>query len=139
MKLTENFTINELTYSFTAEQNNIDNRPSVSVIANLKVLCENILQPVRNHFGCPVVITSGYRCNQLNKQIGGQPNSQHLTGQAVDFVVPQKELREVFNYIKTTLNFDQLLLESDKTNKWIHVSFCQNGYNRHQAVDNYLA
>ena len=139
MKLTENFTINELTYSVTAQANNIDNRPSVEVIANLKALCENVLQPLRNHLGCPIIVTSGYRCSDLNKKIGGKPNSQHLKGQAVDFVVPQKNLKDIFNYIKTTLSFDQLLLESNKTDKWIHVSFCQNGYNRHQAVENYPA
>ena len=137
MKLTENFTINELTYSVTAEANNIDNRPSVEVIANLKALCENVLQPVRNHFGCPIIITSGYRCPELNKKIGGKPNSQHLKGQAADFVVPQRDLKEVFNYIKTALSFDQLLLESGGKDKWIHVSFCSQ--NRHQSVDNYPA
>ena len=137
MKLTENFTINELTYSVTAEANNIDNRPSVEVIANLKALCENVLQPVRNHFGCPIIITSGYRCPELNKKIGGKPNSQHLKGQAADFVVPQRDLKEVFNYIKTSLSFDQLLLESGGKDKWIHVSFCSQ--NRHQSVDNYPA
>lgn len=137
MKLTENFTINELTYSVTAQANNIDNRPSVEVIANLKALCENVLQPLRNHLGCPVIVTSGYRCQELNKKIGGKPNSQHLKGLAADFVVPQKCLKEVFNYIKTTLPFDQLLFETCKGVSWIHVSFCQNGYNRHQAVENY--
>ena len=137
MKLTENFTINELTYSVTAQANNIDNRPSVEVIANLKALCENVLQPLRNHLGCPVIVTSGYRCSELNKKVGGKQNSQHLKGQAADFVVPQKCLKEVFNYIKTTLPFDQLLFETCKGDSWIHVSFCQNGYNRHQAVENY--
>ena len=139
MKLTENFTINELTYSVTAEANNIDNRPSVEVIANLKALCENVLQPLRNHLGCPIIITSGYRSFQLNKKIGGKPNSQHLKGQAADFVVPQKNLKDVYLYIKSFLSYDQLLFESDKKQKWIHVSFCQNGHNRHQAVDNYPA
>lgn len=139
MELTKNFTINELTYSVTAQANNIDNRPSVEIIANLKALCENILQPLRNHLGCPVIITSGYRCKDLNKKIGGAQNSQHIKGQAVDFVVPQKDLKTVFDYIKTTLPYDQLLLESGKNGKWIHISYCQNGYNRHQAVENYPA
>ena len=124
MKLTDNFTINEMTYSVTALANKIDNRPSVEVIANLKGLCENVLQPLRNHLGCSVIITSGYRCPALNRKVGGKPNSQHLKGQAADLVVPQKNLREVFDYIKNNLPYDQLLYEFNKTDKWIHVSFC---------------
>lgn len=139
MKLTENFTINEMTYSVTAMSNKIDNRPSVEVIANLKALCENVLQPLRNHLGCAIIVTSGYRCSELNKKIGGKPNSQHLKGQAADFVVPQKKLKEVFDYIKNNLPYDQLLYEYNKTDKWIHVSFCSNKSNRHQAIDNYAA
>lgn len=137
MKLTENFTLNELVYSATAEKNKIDNRPSVQVIANLKSLCENVLQPLRNALGCPIVITSGFRCAVLNKKVGGQPNSQHLMGQAADLVVPQKNLKDVFNYIKSHLNYDQLLYEYSKTDKWIHVSFRNDGHNRKQAIDNY--
>lgn len=137
MNLTENFTLNELIYSVTAEKNKIDNRPSVQVIANLKSLCENVLQPLRNALGCPIVITSGFRCAVLNKKVGGQSNSQHLMGQAADLVVPQKNLKDVFNYIKSHLNYDQLLYEYNKTDKWIHVSFRNDGHNRKQAIDNY--
>lgn len=137
MNLTENFTLNELIYSVTAEKNKIDNRPSVQVIANLKSLCENVLQPLRNALGCPIVITSGFRCAVLNKKVGGQSNSQHLMGQAADLVVPQKNLKDVFNYIKSHLNYDQLLYEYSKTDKWIHVSFRNDGHNRKQAIDNY--
>lgn len=137
MNLTENFTLNELIYSVTAEKNKIDNRPSVQVIANLKSLCENVLQPLRNALGCPIVITSGFRCAILNKKVGGQSNSQHLMGQAADLVVPQKNLKDVFNYIKSHLNYDQLLYEYSKTDKWIHVSFRNDGHNRKQAIDNY--
>lgn len=137
MNLTENFTLNELVYSATAEKNKIDNRPSVQVVANLKALCENVLQPLRNALGCPIVITSGFRCAFLNKKVGGQSNSQHLIGQAADLVVPQKNLKDVFNYIKSHLNYDQLLYEYSKTDKWIHVSYRNDGHNRKQAIDNY--
>ena len=139
MKLTDNFTINEMTYSVTALANKIDNRPSVEVIANLKGLCENVLQPLRNHLGCSVIITSGYRCPALNRKVGGKPNSQHLKGQAADLVVPQKKLKEVFDYIKNNLPYDQLLYEFNKIDKWIHVSYCSNKSNRRQAIDNYAA
>ena len=139
MNLTENFTLNELVYSATAEKNKIDNRPSVQVIANLKSLCENVLQPLRNALGCPIIISSGFRCAELNKKIGGASNSGHLTGQAADFIVPQKNLKDVFNYIKSHLPYDQLLYEYNKTDKWIHVSYRNDGHNRKQAIDNYKA
>lgn len=139
MNLTNNFTLNELIYSTTAEKNKIDNTPSQSVIKNLKALCENVLQPLRNNLGCPIVITSGFRCAVLNKRVGGASNSQHLYGQAADLVVPQKNLKDVFNYIKSHLPYDQLLYEYNKTDKWIHVSYRADGHNRKQAIDNYKA
>ena len=139
MKLTQNFTLNELIYSATAEANKIDNRPSVPVISNLRALCTNVLQPLRDALGCPIVITSGFRCAELNKRIGGAANSGHLYGQAADFIVPQKNLKDVFNYIKSHLPYDQLLYEYNKTDKWIHVSYRNDGHNRKQAIDNYKA
>lgn len=135
MKLTKNFTINELIYSVTAEANGIDNRASVSVVANLKALCENVLQPLRDYFGVPVKVTSGYRSKELNAKIGGKPNSQHLTGHAADIIVPDVPILDVYEYIRTTLPYDQLLLETNnKGTKWIHVSYLANGRNRHQAM-----
>lgn len=135
MKLTKNFTINELIYSVTAEANGIDNRASVSVVANLKALCENVLQPLRDHFNKPVKVTSGYRNKELNAKIGGKPNSQHLTGHAADIIVPGVPLLDVYEYIRTTLPYDQLLLETNcKGTKWIHVSYLANARNRHQAM-----
>lgn len=139
MKLTTNFTLNELVYSVTAEANRIDNRPNVKVVANLKALCENVLQPLRDSLGCPVIVSSGFRCAELNKRIGGAANSGHLYGQAADFIVPQKNLKDVFNYIKSHLPYDQLLYEYNKTDKWIHVSYRNDGHNRKQAIDNYKA
>lgn len=139
MKLTANFTLNELTYSVTAEANKIDNRPSVQVIANLKTLCENVLQPLRDNLGVPVKITSGFRCAQLNKKVKGSPNSQHLTGQAADLIIPQKNLRDVYLWMKSHLQYDQLLYEYSNSDKWIHVSYRSDGHNRRQAFDNYKA
>lgn len=140
MKLTSNFSLNELTYSVTAEANKIDNRPSVPVVANLKALCENVLQPLRNYLCVPVIVTSGFRCATLNKKIGGSANSQHLVGQAVDITVPQRNLRDVYNYIKYNLPYDQLLFEYTGTGtKWIHISYRSDGHNRKQAIDNFKA
>jgi len=137
MQLTKNFSVTELTYSVTASANNIDNRPSVDVVENLRLLCEKVLQPLRDKLGCPVLVTSGYRCRLLNEKIGGAKNSQHLYGQAADIVVPQRNLKDVFCFIKNNLIFDQLLYEKSHKNCWIHVSYRKDGKNRRQAIDNY--
>ena len=140
MNLTQNFTLNELVYSVTAEANRIDNRPNVKVVANLKALCENVLQPLRNSLGCPVIVSSGFRCAELNKKVGGRPNSQHLLGEAADFVVPQRNLKDVFNYIKAHLPYDQLLFEYNSSgDRWIHVSYRADGKNRRKPINNYKA
>ena len=140
MKLTDNFTLNELVYSVTAEANKIDNRPNVKVIANLQKLCENVLQPLRDYLGCPVIVTSGFRCAELNKKIGGNPNSHHLMGYAADFVVPQRNLKDVFNWMKSNLPYDQLLFEYNSSgDRWIHVSYVKDSLNRRMAIDNYKA
>lgn len=140
MKLTDNFTLNELVYSVTAEANKIDNRPNVKVIANLQKLCENVLQPLRDYLGCPVIVTSGFRCAELNKKIGGKPNSHHLMGYAADFVVPQRNLKDVFSWMKTHLPYDQLLFEYNSSgDRWIHVSYVKDSLNRRMAIDNYKA
>ena len=138
MKLTENFTISELIYSYTAQVNKIDNRPSVQVIENLKALCENILQPLRDHFACPIIITSGFRSPKLNKKIGGVANSQHIEGKAADFIIPAVDLKTVFKWIKNNLVYDQHLYEYNSKDVWIHVSY-DRSHNRKQAIDNYKA
>lgn len=94
MKLTDHFSLSEFTRSSTADRLHINNTIDLSVpsgqsvFKNLKNLCEQVLEPLREHFGIPVVICSGYRCPQLNKAVGGVPNSQHLKGEAADIVLP---------------------------------------------------
>lgn len=140
MYLSDNFSLYELTYSLTAKLNNINNSPSKGTIENLRALCINVLQPLRNYLGTPIVITSGYRCAALNKKIGGVPNSQHVLGMAADFVTPNKDLKISFDYIKNYLNYDQLLFEYAKDgSNWIHVSYKADGNNRRQAINNYQA
>ena len=137
MYLSDNFSLFELTYSVTAKVNGINNIPPKAVIKNLTELCKNVLQPLRNYLGVPIIITSGYRCAALNKRIGGVVNSQHVLGQAADFVTPQKDLKIAFDYIKNYLNYDQLLYEHSKDGMtWIHVSF-NKGNNRRQSFANY--
>lgn len=139
MNLTKNFTLSEFTYSDTARAFGIKNIPEQAAINNLKALCAKVLQPLRDGLGVPIIITSGYRCPLLNKKVGGAPTSQHQYGQAADIVVAKKNLKDVFNYIKNNLPFDQLLFERSKTAQWVHVSYKADGKNRKQAIDNYNA
>lgn len=136
--LTEHFTLSEFVRSDTATNRHIDNTPSQEVIENLRALCRNVLEPARAAFGSPIYITSGYRCPELNKAVGGKPTSQHLRGEAADLQVRGVEnLRKLYNAIKEHGVFDQLLYESNKAGaKWIHVSYKSSG-NRCQSFDNY--
>ena len=137
VKISKNFDLNEFIHSDTAQRLKIDNRPGVAVVDNIKWLVEAIMQPVRDKFGV-VIVTSGFRCATLNKVVGGQPNSQHLMGQACDFIVRNAKPKDVFDYIKNNLDYDQLLFEYDsKGNRWIHVSHRHDGKNRKHAIFNY--
>ena len=120
MKLSEHFDLNEFTRSATADRLHIDNTIPEDLILNLRNLCEQVLEPLREHLGHPVVISSGYRYPALNRAVGGVPNSQHLTGEAADIVMPK--LADVFYWIIDNVPFDQLGFESKGTTKWIHVS-----------------
>ena len=138
MKLTNNFSLQELLKSQTALRKGIDNKPAdPSVITNLQVLCEKVLQPVRDHFGKPVVINSGYRSPKLNKAIGGSNKSQHTKGEAADIEIPGVDNLEIAKYIQDTLDFDQLILEcytGDPSSGWVHVSYNNNGENRKDVL-----
>jgi len=137
MQLTNNFSLIELTSSETAVRKGIDNAPTQEVVNNLKSLCENILQPVRNKYGKSINITSGYRSPKLNKAIGGSTTSDHCLGHAVDFTVPFEDYKEVFELLKG-YNFDQLIWEfgTSTAPQWIHVSFRPSG-NRRQVLKAY--
>lgn len=140
VKLTKNFDINEFTFSPTANAHKINNVCGVEHVDNLKALCENVLQPLRDALKVPIIITSGYRCPELNKVLKGAVNSQHLKGQAADLVVPSMNLRKVFDYIKDNLPFDQLLFEHNKAGDiWLHVSYKKDGKNRKDFNANYKA
>lgn len=140
MNLTKNFTLEELTYSATANAYKISNKPNEEQIENLKRLAINILQPIRDKFGV-VRISSGFRSTELNKKIrGSAKNSQHMTGQAADIgEVKGTKLKDVFKYIKDNLDYDQLLYEISGGVIWIHVSYVSKDKNRRMAIDNYKA
>ena len=110
MNLTRNFTLSELTKSDTAIRKGINNNPSAEQVEKLKALCENILQPVRDHFG-RVRITSGFRSPELCLAIGSSINSQHAKAEAADFECPGVDNAELADWIHKNLPYDQLILE----------------------------
>jgi hypothetical protein len=127
MNLSKNFTLNELTKSETATRLDIDNTPNDEQIESLRLLCENILQPVRDHFGKPVKISSGFRCPAVNQATGGSATSDHCKGQAVDFEIDGLPNPDVAQWIMDNLDYTQLILEfytqGQPNSGWIHCSF----------------
>ena len=141
--VTMHFTIEELYASETAKRLGIDNTPSVQKMIHLVYLAAYVLEPLRVAMNRPIKISSGYRCEKLNKAVGGVYNSQHLKGQAVDIDI-QGDMefgKKVFNYIKDHLPFDQLIWEHNKSGTyWVHVSFVYPdfGRNRKNVINNLL-
>lgn len=122
MQLTRHFALAEFTRSQKAAERGIDNRPTADVIRALRLLCEKVLEPVRVHFGRPVIVTSGYRSTLVNAAVGGAPGSQHRLGEAADFTVSGASNIEVCRFIAETLPFDQLIYEFGESG-WIHCSY----------------
>ena len=143
-KVTMHFTIEELYASKTAKDKGINNMPSVREMVNLVYLAAYVLEPLRKAMGEPIKIGSGFRCQQLNKAVGGVSNSQHLTGQAADLCIDGDiaKGKRWFNYIKDHLPFDQLIWEKNpKTGScWVHVSYVHPdfGKNRNKVIDGLL-
>lgn len=117
------FTIKELCKSSTAEQKKIDNTPNSEVVNNLEKLVEHILDPLREKYGKPIHVNSGYRCPALNKAVGGSKTSQHILGLAADITAGSVTKNKIlFNLIQElNLPFDQLI--DEKNFRWIHVSY----------------
>lgn len=116
------FTLKELTRSTTATAKGIDNTPTPEVEKNLTLLVENVLDPLREIYGKPITVNSGYRCPELNKAVGGSKTSDHVKGFAADITGGSKEENErIFNIIKHNLHFKQLI--DEKGFSWVHVSY----------------
>ena len=131
MKLSANFSLAEMTKSQTATRKGIDNKPSTEHIENLIHLAETVLQPVRDHFGKPVAISSGYRSPELCEAIGSSSKSQHAKGEAADFEIPGVDNMQLATWINKNTNFDQLILEfyepGDPNSGWVHCSAVKEG------------
>jgi zinc D-Ala-D-Ala carboxypeptidase len=132
MKLSEHFSLSELTKSGTAARKGIDNTPGETEIKNLVLLCDTVLEPIREHFEIPFVPSSGFRCLELNRAIGSADTSQHVMGKAVDFEIPGIDNQHVAWWIQANCIFDQLILEFYKEDEpssgWVHCSFDINKY-----------
>lgn len=137
MLLSNSFTLNELTKSQEATRLGIDNTPNEEQILNLKLLCDNILQPIRDYYGMPVSVSSGYRSAALCEAIGSSSSSQHTKGQAADFEIFSIPNRELAEFIVKNLNYDQCILEfwneNEPNSGWVHCSFNSSG-NRKQFL-----
>ena len=140
MKLSSNFSLLELTKSQTAERKGIDNTPSTEHQENLKKLCENVLQPVRDHFEQVVSVSSGYRSPELCTAIGSKTTSQHARGEAADLEIFGVSNKELADWVHCNTNYDQLILEywkeSDPNSGWVHCSYSESN-NRRQYLRAY--
>jgi hypothetical protein len=139
MKLSKNLTLAEVIKSPTAMRKGISNEPTIEHMENLKLIAENIFQPLRDKFGVPIGISSGYRSRALNDLIGGASASQHCKGQALDIdchVYGGLSNREVFEYIREHTDFDQLIWEFGTSDEpaWVHVSYKRSGRNRGEVL-----
>lgn len=140
MKLSEHLSLSEVTRSESAKRNGISNMPTEAHIENFKLLADKVFEPIRNHFRCPIHISSGYRSAELNKCIGGSATSQHCSGEAIDIDMDGSSNgvtnKMVFDYIKDTLDFDQLIWEfgTAANPDWVHVSYESSGKQRKQIL-----
>jgi zinc D-Ala-D-Ala carboxypeptidase len=127
MNLSKNFTLAEMTKSETALRHDMDNTPGEKEIGNLKLLCERVLQPIRDHYGKGVKVNSGFRHPEVNAKVGGSKTSDHCLGQAADIEIPGVANAELAEWIKDNLEFRQLILEfytpGVPDSGWVHVSY----------------
>ena len=131
-QISKHLSFEECTHSETADKLGIiNNNPNLSVVENMKLLAENVFEPIREHFNVPIHISSMYRGLNLNNAVKGSITSQHCSGQAMDIDNVKPSNKEIFDYIKKNLIFDQLINEHDYS--WIHVSFSKDK-NRKQIL-----
>jgi hypothetical protein len=138
MQLSKHLALAEVMRSETAKRKGISNMPTPEHIENFKKLAENVFEPIREHFGVPVRLSSGYRSAALNKAVGGASSSQHCKGEAIDIDMDGTAITnaQIFNYIKDNLNFDQLIWEFGTASNpdWVHVSYNSTGKQRKQIL-----
>lgn len=127
------FKLEEFTTSRTAIKYNINNKPDGTVLLNIQELVEKVLDPAREEYNAPIIVTSGYRCPELNKKVGGVANSQHVTGEAADITTGSvANNKKLFKILEERGMYDQLIDEYNYS--WIHVSWKRTGNNRKQIL-----
>ena len=139
MKLSNHLTLQEATKSATAIRKGIYNLPVDEHLAALVNTANKIFEPIRNHFNVPIGISSGYRSNALNDAVGGSKTSQHSKGEALDIdadIYGGITNKQIFDFIKDNLEFDQLIWEfgTDNEPNWVHVSLKHYGEQRKQIL-----
>ena len=141
MNLSEHLTLKEVITSDTAKRLGISNKPTPEHLNNLKLLAEKVFEPLREHFGKPIKVSSGYRSRELNAAVpGASPTSQHCSGEALDLDqdgMPHGITNKmVFDYIRDNLSFDQLIWEfgTNDNPDWVHVSYESTGKQRRQIL-----
>ena len=136
--ISKNISYKEATHSTTAKRLGIDNTPNAEQMSNMRYVAENVFQPIREHFGVPIYISSFFRSEALNKAVRGSSSSTHTKGEAMDLdadVFGRINNAQIFNYIKDHLEFDQLIWEfgTDDNPAWVHVSLSKRN-NRNQIL-----
>ena len=136
--VSKNISYKEATHSTTAKRLGIDNTPNAEQFSNMVYLAENVFQPVREHFGVPIYVSSFFRSEALNKAVRGSSSSTHTKGEAMDLdadVFEGVTNAQIFEYIKNNLEFDQLIWEfgTDENPAWVHVSLSKRN-NRKQVL-----
>lgn len=142
LRLSEHFTLEELCKSDTAIRLGINNTPDSGAISCLDYLANRILEPIRGHYGIPYTPSSGYRSTELNQAVGGSPDSQHCLGQAADIEVPSVSNLSLAWWIRTHLDYDQLILEyftvGEPSSGWVHISVVPPDSRRHNRHDTFV-
>jgi hypothetical protein len=138
MQLSKNLSLREVTKSITAERLGVKNTPDKEDIANLIDIATHVFQPLRDHFDVPIAVSSGFRCKELNKAVGGSKTSEHMVGRALDLdadIYGGVTNKEIFEFIKKNLEFNQLIWEfgDDENPDWVHVSY-HKGNNKKRVL-----
>ena len=140
-KISDHISYKEGVFSATAERLNIDNTPDQYALQNMELLAEKIFEPLRKYVNGPIAINSFYRCEELNKAIGGSSKSQHCEGRAIDIddTYGYMSNKDMYEYIKNNLDFDQLIWEfgDDNNPNWVHVSYVDHDFNRQRCLKAY--
>jgi zinc D-Ala-D-Ala carboxypeptidase len=138
MNLTANFSLHELSKSETALRMGFDNTPDEEATENLRLLCENVLQKVRDHYGKGVKVNSAYRSPESNAAVGGSKTSDHCKGMAADIEIPGVANADLAQWIMDNLEYTQLILEfytpGIPDSGWVHVSYDPNNLKKQELT-----